>query len=61
MLNLDASNMPAGEAVELAASKATQQDPAEKKKHAFTVPLKGVKDCNFSFSGLKAQVFRQVA
>lgn len=45
--------MPAGEALQLAAEKTT--NPLR-----FTVPLKGTKGCNFSFSGLKAQVTRLV-
>lgn len=47
------SKLSGGQAIELAASRAT--DPLQYK---FTVPLQQYKDCNFSVAGLKNQFQR---
>lgn len=49
------SKMNGGQAIELAASRAT--DPL---KFKFTIPLLAYKDCNFSFSGMKNTTIRHV-
>lgn len=49
------SQLSGGQAIELAASKAT--NPLQ---YNFTIPLQQYKDCNFSISGLKNQILRQL-
>lgn len=49
------STLSGGQAIELAASKADNLD-----QYKFKVPLLQYKNCNFSFSGVKAQLIRHV-
>lgn len=49
------STLSGGQAIEMAASRATNPSQYE-----FTIPLAHRKDCNFSFAGLKTQLLRHV-
>lgn len=53
--NPEYSTLSGGQAIELAASRADNPD-----QYKFTVPLLHYKNCNFSFSGIKAQLIRHV-